>query len=153
MKYPINYIIKVLIIIAFFCVLTVSLFASAPSSIVPTNAKAKPTKYGINLDKPIVVDDNQWTVTIRLPANATTGYQWYLKSYNNTLIRPKSYRYVLNNAKDTKRVGQGGSAEFKLTVSKRFKTVPQITQLTFIYARAWDLSDQSTTEVITLLSK
>ncbi|MCF6776126.1 protease inhibitor I42 family protein [Thiotrichales bacterium 19X7-9] len=147
MKYPIGRLIKILIAITCFCLLTASLFADEKAT--TDTVKKTPT---VNLNKPIVVGDDQWTINVKLPANSTTGYQWYLKSYNSTLVRPKSYRYVLNNAKDTKLVGQGGSAEFKLTISKRFKTVPQMTQLTFIYARPWDLSDQSSTQVITLLS-
>ncbi|MCF6767767.1 protease inhibitor I42 family protein [Thiotrichales bacterium 19S11-10] len=103
-----------------------------------------------NINKPIVVNNKEWTVTIELPANATTGYQWYLKSYDPDLIRPKSYRYSTNN--DSKKIGQGGIAEFKLTVSKRFKSVPQLTEVSFIYVKPWNLEEQTKEKTITLLS-
>ncbi len=103
-----------------------------------------------NTNKPIIIDDNQWTVTIKLPSNATTGYQWYLKSYNANLIRPKSYRYITSN--DSKKIGQGGIAEFKLTVLKRFKSSPQLTEVSFIYAKPWNLEEQTKEKTVTLLS-
>ncbi len=102
-------------------------------------------------DKPMVVSGKKTTINIKLPANATTGYQWYLTQYDEGLIRPKSYEYKVSESKK-KLVGAGGVAVFKMQVSKRFKSVPQMQTISFSYARPWDLSDIARTKVITILS-
>ena len=102
-------------------------------------------------DKPMVVSGKKSTINIKLPANATTGYQWYLTQYDSGLIRPKSYEYKVSDDKK-KRVGAGGVAVFKMQVSKRFKSVPQMQTVRFSYARPWNLSDVARRKVITILS-
>ena len=102
-------------------------------------------------EKPMVVSGKKTTINIKLPANATTGYQWYLTQYDEDLIRPKSYEYKISDQKK-KLVGAGGVAVFKMQVSKRFKSVPQMQTIRFSYARPWNLSDAPQTKVITILS-
>lgn len=100
-------------------------------------------------DKPIVVSGSQATVNILLPAQPSTGYQWFLSNYDKNLVRVQSYRHL---AGDTKKVGSVGTDEFKVVVHNRFKNAPQKQTLTFEYMRPWDPSDQPLTKTITILS-
>lgn len=131
-----------------------TVFAAQTENNLKTNTQAtmqtKDQANSDSSDKPIVISGKQQTFNIELKANATTGYQWYLKDYNEKLIRPVSYQY--ETAKDSKMVGQGGTAEFKFKTYKQFKSMPQMTQLTFIYARPWDINDSATTKTVTVLS-
>ena len=104
-----------------------------------------------DLDKPIMVSGKKSTVSIRLPANSTTGYQWYLTDYDAHLIKPKKYEYKVNSHKKGM-VGVGGMAVFKMQVTKHFEVVPQMQKVTFTYARPWDLKEAGKTQTITILS-
>jgi len=71
---------------------------------------------------------------IRLPANATTGYQWNLVRFDKTLLSLKSHQY---NAPQSKMMGAGGEASFTFQL-QRAKSRPNSTELVFRYARPWE---------------
>ena len=73
------------------------------------------------------VDDQ---ITIRLKGNATTGYTWILKQYDENLLKFIDVKYV---PADSALVGSGGEwvAEFKVLK-------PGISQIQFIYKRPWE---------------
>lgn len=100
-------------------------------------------------EKPIVVSGNQATINILLPAQPSTGYQWFLSDYDPNLIRIQSYRHLTG---DTKKAGSVGTDEFKVVVHNRFKNVPQKQTLTFEYMRPWDPSDAPLSKTVTILS-
>lgn len=109
------------------------------------------TAYAQHADMPrqtINVGVQQHIVKIALPANATTGYQWYVSNYNTDLLTLSSYKYV---APQTRRVGAGGTAEFEFTVKPGFHVAPQITDVTFVYGQSWDMNG-ATSKVIALTS-
>ncbi len=85
--------------------------------------------------KPIFVSRRQSRFTIRLPANRTTGYAWYLVEYNSVLIKPLKYRY---KKLDTKRIGSGGYAIWTFTGLSNFLKVPQMTLVKLVYAQPWN---------------
>ncbi|MDF2691266.1 MAG: hypothetical protein K0S29_1121, partial [Gammaproteobacteria bacterium] len=96
----------------------------------------------------INVGVDQHLVRIALPANATTGYQWYVSNYNTELMTLSSYHYL---APTNHRVGAGGTAEFTFTVKPAFHVAPQITEVDFIYGQSWDMTG-ATSRVISLTS-
>ncbi|MFT6836304.1 MAG: putative secreted protein [Francisellaceae bacterium] len=104
--------------------------------------------------KPIVIRQSQRTFKIELPSNATTGYQWVLKSdYNTSLIKAKGYEYIVPKPKSGKAlIGAPGMAVFKFEVNNKFKAAPQILDLHFAYIRFWDALDQPNYKTIQIIS-
>lgn len=100
-------------------------------------------------NKPIVISGNQATVNILLPAQPSTGYQWFLSEYDDKSLRVQSYRHIPN---DSKRVGSIGQDEFKVVVHNRFKNAPQKQTLTFEYIRPWSPDENPLTKTVTILS-
>lgn len=80
------------------------------------------------------VNSSSPTFVVTLPANPTTGYQWTLTSYDQSLLQMTGSKYV---APQTKLIGAGGNTMFTFMLVKG-KTYPQSTQMSFTYARAWD---------------
>ncbi|KTC78411.1 protease inhibitor I42 family protein [Legionella brunensis] len=80
------------------------------------------------------IDKNQTQFEVTLPANPTTGYQWTVESYDKSIIKLLSSRYV---APQTKLIGAGGQMQFTFQLLKG-KSYPQNTTLQFKYARPWE---------------
>ena len=73
------------------------------------------------------VDD---TITINLEGNATTGYTWILKKYNEDLIRFIDVNYITS---DSNLVGVGGKWVAKFKILK-----PGKSEIIFVYKRPWE---------------
>ncbi|MDO8954044.1 MAG: protease inhibitor I42 family protein [Gammaproteobacteria bacterium] len=109
------------------------------------------TAYAQHSDAPkqtINVSSQQHLVKIALPANATTGYQWYVSNYNTDLLTLTAYHYL---APTNHRIGAGGTAEFIFSVKPGFHVAPQITNVSFVYGQSWDMNGE-TTRTVTLTS-
>lgn len=78
--------------------------------------------------------------TIRLKSNPSTGYSWFLQKYNNDLIQP--VRHTYEPAADKKLVGAPGSEVWVFRMKPAAFTVPQETNMHFVYVRPWDVKDQ-----------
>lgn len=96
-------------------------------------------------DKKIEITDPQKTIVVKasnpnfvitLSANPTTGYSWSLKSYDSDLIKPVSRKYY---PPQTKLLGAGGYEKWVFAVKPAGFIVPQITNVTLIYSRSWEL--------------
>ncbi len=103
--------------------------------------------YADNINQNIQLTNDQQSVQITLPANATTGYQWYVQNYDHNLLGLQSYHYAAPN---TGLVGAGGKAIFVLTIDPRFYDAPQTSTVTFIYQQAWNPGQNTSTASITL---
>lgn len=110
-------------------------------------ASATGNVYADNLNQSIQVADNQSTVQITLPANVTTGYQWYVENYDHALLSLQSYQYARG---DSQQLGSSGNAVFVFNIDPGFYDAPQITNLTFIYQRPWSPGQNTSTAVISL---
>lgn len=99
-------------------------------------------------DKPILVKSGVPEVIIRLPSNPTTGYSWFLSSYDAHLIQPLSYQYI---APKNKMMGASGESVWKFRVLGPAFSVPHVTTIHLTYARPWSLKDsqEKTITVIT----
>lgn len=85
----------------------------------------------------VLLKPNQQMVDITLAANATTGYQWFVQTYDHDLLSLQNYRYIPNPKKQGQ-VGVGGVAIFSFAVDPRFYDAPQTTLVSFVYQQPWN---------------
>jgi len=88
-------------------------------------------------DKPIVVNNKNITINIKLPIEPSTGYIWVLEDYNYNYIKADRFYIKAENN------GLNKFSNFKLKINSRFKNVPQLETLTFKYLRPWEGCDKS----------
>ena len=108
--------------------------------------------YADTTTQNIRLQANQQTINISLPANPSTGYQWFVQTYDHELLGLQNYRYASSSAPKQGMVGTGGSGIFTFTVDPRFYDAPQTTQVTFIYEQPWNPGQNASTSVITISS-
>ena len=102
-----------------------------------------PGKLTVNVDPAI----NNFTVS--LPANPTTGYEWQLKSYDQSFQLLAGSKYV---APKSKLMGAGGTMVFTF-VQRKNSQWPTQTTMQFIYAQPWEPNQGTATEVQINFSK
>jgi len=88
--------------------------------------------------KPIVVKSSQPTFALTLSSNPTTGYAWFLKSYDTEIIKPLGKKFYPAKSQ-SKLLGAGGYEVWNFMVKPNGFTVPQTTNITLIYTRPWEL--------------
>lgn len=71
-------------------------------------------------------------ITISLPANPTTGYQWQLKKYDKALLKLQEGHYQSTNSQ---LIGSGGQMIFKFKILSKQKLK---TEVQLEYARPWE---------------
>lgn len=96
--------------------------------------------HGKMVVKPIVVTKNQKEITVTLKANKTTGYSWFLVSYDHELLEPEKSTYI---PPTSQLVGAPGKMTFTFEVDDDAFTVPRMSHISLIYARPWDMKDAS----------
>ena len=82
---------------------------------------------------------------ITMPENKSTGYQWYLKSYDSKLITPSRKTYI---AADTNIAGATGQAIWEFAIHN--VRVPTITKLEFISQRSWQPEENTQSSSYTI---
>lgn len=92
----------------------------------------------------VTVFINQPQFIITLPQNPTTGFQWTLVSYDNSLISLVGSDY---KAPKTKLIGAGGNILFTFKTIKN-KFYPKSTKLIFQYARSWEPATAVSKEIV-----
>ncbi|OGT53714.1 MAG: hypothetical protein A3F17_03830, partial [Gammaproteobacteria bacterium RIFCSPHIGHO2_12_FULL_41_15] len=113
----------------------VTLTMTAPVLAVDSSSvSTKDSQKLTDLSKTLTVAPGQKTVTLRLPANRTTGYQWFLVSVNRHLLIPESNTY---EAPNSKLVGSPGVSVWKFKVNDENVTVPMVTAIRMTYSRPW----------------
>lgn len=85
--------------------------------------------------KSIVISENQQQFQLVLPANPTTGYQWFLTGIDHNLLDPVAERY---QASKTSLMGAGGYDIWTFQLKPQAVSVPWITAVKLHYARAWE---------------
>ena len=88
--------------------------------------------------QPIVITKNNPTFFIKLKSNPTTGFSWFLISYDHNLIEPISHKYYVP---DTKLIGAGGYEKWIFKVKSAAFLMPQVTEITMAYTRPWNLEN------------
>ncbi|MDX1837102.1 protease inhibitor I42 family protein [Legionella taurinensis] len=90
----------------------------------------------------VAAGEEQFKVTLQ--ANPTTGYQWTVQNYDQTLFKLMSSQYV---APQTKLIGAGGQMVFTFAVNEGV-ALPESSTMTFRYARPWEPKEGTTQQVI-----
>lgn len=96
-----------------------------------------------------VLNPNDNHVEIRLAANNSTGYSWFVRDYNYHLLKLESYHYVEPTVTDL--VGVRGTAVFVFSVNSGFYDAPQMTSIELVYGQTWQ-SDTLRTHTVVLAS-
>lgn len=83
----------------------------------------------------IQVSQKKPNFSIQLPANPSTGYQWFLQHYNARLIQPLSSTFIhpSNNL-----IGSPGKSQWEFSAKNAAFIVPQSSKLRFEYRRPWE---------------
>jgi inhibitor of cysteine peptidase len=100
----------------------------------PQNAGQETTML-TDLNKPIIVSPASPTFTIRVAANATTGYQWFITDYNPRLVKLLSQQYV---TKQTQSTGSAGTSVWEFQLQQMAFLAPHLTHITLEYRRPWE---------------
>jgi predicted secreted protein len=114
------------------------------AAIEPAATEQTPTVYTENKTAIIVLADHP-QFTIKLQSNKTTGYSWFLRSYDMNLLQP--IKHVYEAATDKKLMGAPGYEIWTFRVKPAGLTVPMQTFIRFVYARPWE-SDQQGKQVV-----
>lgn len=122
------------------CAMSVSsAFAAAPSASQPSVFTA---------DKPnITVTTKQPSFMLKLKANPSTGYLWFLRDYDASLLTPVSHTY---EKPDPKLMGAPGYDLWTFKMKPAAFIVPRQTTLRMIYTRPF--SNENVTPVLFSIS-
>lgn len=109
-------------------------------SIGKTMADTAPNTY--TEDKlAVTVTPDKPTFFIQLKSNPTTGFMWYLRSYDATVLQPVKHAFVAPENK--KLIGAPGFEVWTFRVKPAGFAVPMQTQVRFVYGRAWEADGQA----------
>jgi inhibitor of cysteine peptidase len=100
--------------------------------------------YTENKAAVIVLSDHP-EFTIKLQSNPSTGYTWFLRSYDANLLQPTKHVYEASANK--KLMGAPGYEIWTFHVKQAGFTVPMQTFIRFVYARPWE-SDQQAKQIV-----
>lgn len=75
--------------------------------------------------------------TIQLKSNPTTGYQWFLQSYDSNLVTVVKHQFQRNI--DKKLIGAPGYETWDFVLKSNAFVVPQRSMIQFVYGRGWEL--------------
>ena len=89
----------------------------------------------------IMVSPDQPMFMIKLKSNPTTGYSWFLREYDASMIIPLKHNF---QAPTQNLIGASGFETWTFKVKSAGFTVPQQTTIRMIYARPWQSMDSST---------
>ncbi len=109
----------------FLCIACMTICNAAPT---------KPPNY--------IITKNNPTLNLTLPSNPTTGYSWFLISYNKSLLNLIGHKYTTSN-NNKKLVGAGGYEAWKFRATRAALKAPHITYIKLAYARPWEIKANS----------
>lgn len=89
--------------------------------------------------KTIMVGQEESLFTITLASNPSTGFTWLLESYDSNLLKVVKHEYVAPDNKNNK-VGTAGVENWTFTAKSKIPG-PQVTKITLIHARPWDVNN------------
>jgi predicted secreted protein len=133
-------------IVKSFCIGLTSICACFGVMAKPITPPLSVTHKPKAMTKPVMVQLKKTEFTVRLKANATTGYRWYLLSYNHQLFTLKGSSYVVTS----KLIGAPGMAEFKFKAKGTFMAALQRSVITFGLVRPWEGDVVQTKKVVVL---
>ena len=90
-----------------------------------------------------IINANQPEFSIKLKSNPTTGYSWFLRSYDGNLVKPVKHAFIPPT--DTKLVGAPGYEVWTFKMKPEAFEVPLQTVMRFVYARPWEMVGKDST--------
>lgn len=103
----------------------VFIFAITPFLAVAGMTQADVDKLDI---KPIVLDKKHYTFDVELPVDSTDGYRWFLIPPDYDYINDVRYDHESVDVENSK---WGGTDNFKLKLTRKFRKVPHKVVLHF----------------------
>jgi inhibitor of cysteine peptidase len=94
-------------------------------------------------DNTITLTPNQSSFTISLPANATTGYQWSVVTYDQQLFTLENSQYQKPNSN---LIGAGSTMMFTFSINPNTKH-PKTSKIVLKYARPWGKEGRTSKEI------
>ena len=126
------------------------LFTLLSSSIGAVTVTKIDNKYPLtDFSKPLVVRPQMPSITINLPANPSTGYQWYLLQYDDRILEPSGYQYI--PAKN-KLAGAPGISSWQFQLKKSAFQVPRVSHIEFEYRRMWETANGNRQSITVITS-
>ena len=89
----------------------------------------------------IVIAATQPVFILKLKSNPTTGYSWFLREYDASLISPLKHSF---QAPDKKLIGASGFELWTFKLKPQAFVVPHQTMVRMVYMRPWQGTDNST---------
>lgn len=105
-------------------------------SFLPFGAYAQSQTGFSHPKKPIVVSSDKPEFTLQLKSNRTTGYSWFMISYDRKLIRIMGSEYIAANMK---RMGEPGMSVWHFRMLPEAFKVQHATKIRLLYARPFEL--------------
>jgi len=122
--------------------LLIMCFSMNQSQARPTTVAEAQLPIVYTEDKPAaVVQANQPEFSIKLKSNPTTGYSWYLRSYDANLVQP--VKHVYEAPANKKLIGASGYEIWTFRVKANGFLVPMQTAIRFVYTRPWEANGQA----------
>jgi inhibitor of cysteine peptidase len=98
-------------------------------------ADKTPTQELTDLTKPVMIPIGQQQFTLRLKANPTTGYQWFIKDYNDHLLRIVEHDFI---APPKGLMGAPGVETFTFALTTEGQKAPFMGYIHLYYGRPWE---------------
>ncbi|TAL66554.1 MAG: hypothetical protein EPN84_00030 [Legionella sp.] len=98
-------------------------------------------------DSQLTVKKGSGDFVVNLAANPTTGFQWKVMQYDQSILRLKSSVYQKNSSK---LIGSGGQMVFTFGL-KKGASYPSKTNILFQYARPWEKVGATQQKVVVYL--
>lgn len=103
-----------------------------------------------NSNRPILATSKTPIIEIKLPANPSTGFSWFLWKYDEQLLTPLSQKYYPpKNSKP----GAGGYDLWRFRVLSRALVLPKITYVKFVYMRPWTMEGATKKKIAVITRK
>lgn len=95
----------------------------------------------VDATKPILIDSKNPIFTVKLKANPSTGYAWYLKHVDSQFIPLANIEQHYQQV-DNKALGASGYDYWTFRLNPTALQVPAITSVTLVYRRGWEMSEK-----------
>lgn len=118
------------------------------TEVMAQNTTAKPDSV-TDMNKPIVVNEKDPTLVVRLSESGATGYQWYLAAYDRQLLKP--VKSELLPPQHPNLPGAPVIRVFEFKVRDRAFIVQQMTRIQFANRRSWENNSGQTQVVYVLI--
>lgn len=118
------------------CFLMIILMAVFTAGYAQSNNNMSNNKTDFNDPaKPVMVPQSAPTFTIRLKSNPTTGYSWFLKSYDAKYIKPVDHKFI---PPQRRMMGAAGYQEWVFTATPAAFKNSVTTHIRLVYMRPWE---------------